>query len=62
MFEWIAAAVLAVVVLSGLIQRGREFIINLCLSSAWTDYGVAGLCSRMRRLRRKYDFFKRLKQ
>lgn len=60
--EWISTAILFVVVISGLIQRCREFIVNPCISCVWADYGASGRCARICHTRRRHDFFRRFKK
>ncbi|TWT80724.1 putative permease [Planctomycetes bacterium CA13] len=59
--QWGSAVVLFAVVAYGLYDKINEFLINPCRSCLWRDYAEKNRCAQKCHVRRKHDFYKKLK-
>lgn len=50
------------VILAGLVHEIREFVANPCKSCLWRDYQVKNRCAAKCHVRRKHEWFKKVRR
>jgi len=60
-WHWPFGALLLGILLYGTAKKVRWFFVNPCRSCSWRIYGADGYCGSRCHIRRKYEFFRRIR-
>lgn len=60
-WHWPFGIILGAIIIYGVLKKFRFFIINPCKGCNWKIYGSDGTCGSKCHVRRKYEFFRRIR-